>query len=145
MLRDIAQVRAATLLVDADLRRVLGPEWSCAVDDDWVFTVSDGARVERSLLSDEVEDEAWYVDEAWSPEVQKEALEVDAMEAVANEQLEVLRAMGDAQLTCPEHGVALGACQEVWLCNVRPDHDVAFIGQLGTAEPFAGAAGSEAP
>lgn len=139
MLRDIAQVRGVAELVAADLRRVLGPTWSCEVSDDWVLTVSDGARAEPSMLDREVEDEEWYVDSSWAPEQQEAALAVDATEVVASEVLEVLRVLGTARLTCPEHGADLGACESVWYCESALGHDVAFVGCLGTDEPFAGA------
>jgi hypothetical protein len=143
VLRDIAQVRGGVELVVADLRRVLGPTWSCEVSDDWVLTVSDGVRAEPSMLDREVEDEAWYVDSAWTPEQQQAALAVEATEAVASEVLEVLRVLGTSRLTCLEHGADLGACESVWYCERLQGHDVAFVGCLGTDQPFAGAVGGE--
>lgn len=125
------------LVVD-DLRRVLGPTWSCELSDDWVLTVSDGARAESSLLDREVEDESWYVNSTWSPEQQHAALAVEATEVVSSEVLEVLRVLVTSPLTCPEHGANLGACESVWYCERLQGHDVAFVGCLGTDEPFAG-------
>jgi hypothetical protein len=81
VLRDIAQVRGGVELVAADLRRVLGPTGSCEVSDDWVLTVSDGARAEPSMLDREVDDAAWYVDSTWTPE-QQAALAVEATETL---------------------------------------------------------------
>ena len=131
MLRDLAQVRAATEFVTADLRRVLGGSWSCRLDDDWVLTVSDGARTEASLLTGEIEDEAWYVNERWSDEDQRAALDAEAGEAVATEVIELLRVLGAGPLRCPQHGAELGSCEGVWYCEGVTGHDVALIGRLG--------------
>ena len=131
MLRDLAQVRAATELVAADVRRVLGEPWSCWLDDDWVLTVSDGARTESSLLNSRVEDEAWYVNERWSDEDQRAALDAEAAEAVATEVVEILRVLGAGPLTCPQHDSRLGSCEGVWYCEGVNGHDVALVGRLG--------------
>lgn len=136
MLRDLAQVRAATRLVAADLRRALGEPWSCRLDDDWALTVSDGVRTESSLLNSRVEDEAWYVNERWSEEEQRAALEAEAGEAVATEVVELLRVLGAGPLTCPQHGSRIGTCEGVWHCEGASGHDVALVGRLGTHRPF---------
>lgn len=136
VLRDFDQVRAATELVAADLRRVLGGSWSCRLDDHWVLTVSDGARAEASLLGSEVEDEAWYVNERWPEEEQRAALDAEAGEAVATEVIELLRVLGAGPLTCPQHGAELGSCEGVWYCEGATGHDVALIGRLGTDRVF---------
>lgn len=139
MLRQLDHYRSAAGSVTADLRRVLGPTWRCDVGEDWVVTVSDGTRAERSPLHRAIEDEDWFSDDTWNAHDQAEALVAEAIETVAAEAVELLRALGGA-LTCHEHDVALSSCCGDWCCDGGTrggEHHVAWVGRLGTGHPTA--------
>jgi hypothetical protein len=135
MRRDPKHLRRAAALVEADLQRTLGSDWSCSIGDDYVLTVTGVGSRESSLLHSLVEDEAWYLPTGQTPEQQRAALEVDAEEAVACEVVEVMRVLGQAWPRCTEHGDSLTNCEGEWLCNGPPSHGIALVGALPGLAP----------
>jgi hypothetical protein len=107
MRRDPEQLRRAAALVQADLRRTLGSDWSCSIGDDYVLTVAGAGSAESALLDSLVEDEAWYLPAGQTIEQRRAALEVDAEEVVACEVVEVMRVLGQTSPHCSEHGGSL--------------------------------------
>jgi hypothetical protein len=129
--RELGRLQRAASLVQADLRRTLGGDWVCAVDEEFVLSISDGRDTEASMLSRELQDAAWYVSADFSDAQQAAALDADADEAIADESLEVLRAMGVTWPVCAEHDRPMMSCEGGWICNGKPPHAVAVVGDLG--------------
>ena len=129
--RDPLRLRRAPGLVEADLCRTTGAPWRCEISADLVLTVTDGQQSESVLLEREIQDEEWYVDERAFPEELDAALDDEAAEAVADEVLEVLRALDVPWPLCIAHGALMGSCSGVWFCEGPPGHDVAEVGALG--------------
>jgi hypothetical protein len=117
--------------VQSDLRRTLSANWICAVDEEFVLSMSDGRDTEASMLSREFQDPDWYIRADITDAEQAAALDAEAEEAVADEALEVLRVMGVTWPVCTEHDRPMMCCEGEWLCNGEPPHAVALVGDLG--------------
>ena len=127
--REVRWLQRAAVKVEADLRRALGGEWSCRVDDAFILTLAGPAGTE-SLLLDDVSDNYFHLPEDHvSPEDLEGWREEDAHEAVATESLEALRALGVDGPRCRVHDQPLEACCFGWTCP--EGHDGPLIGELG--------------
>jgi hypothetical protein len=129
--RELGRLQLAASLVQADLRRTLGGDWVCAIDQDFVLSISDGRDTEASMLSRELQDPAWYVNPDLTDAQQADTLDAEAAEAVADEALEVLEVMGTAWPLCAEQERPMTSCSGEWLCPGKPPHAVALVGDLG--------------
>lgn len=132
MRRDIDRLRQAAAGLTSDLRRTLGGDWSCSVQDTYMLIIVGPGVHEEVALKQAIEDADWYVRPDWSHEQQAVAFAADAEDAVANKVIEVFEGLGRAWPTCPQHG-AVGNCDGAWYCP-SPEHDMGMVGDLQDAQ-----------
>ena len=115
--------------MEADLVRTLAGTWTCSVSGDYVLRVT-GPTWEGVVELDKDVDEDEYEEIAPDqPDQPDAALEVDAVEAVADQVVDLLGNARIDGLSCPTHGTLLETRNGRWTCS-EGGHDLARVGQL---------------